>query len=355
MIEINGGTESVRIAKNELRETRERRCSRAQQDVHGRRERLVVNRPLELETLSEAHALDLEIVSQEAQLFTERDLLGAVRVEAPAQQLPELPVQERAVVVVGPEGDHQAERAVGRGDRGVERTGAELPLGRPHLGRGAPVFLTEWPGPLAALAACRAINVLAAVVLLVLAMPLLLVIAVLVKLSSRGPVFYTQTRVGLDRRVYRTGSGGSVRRRVDYGGRLFTIYKFRTMRADPSSEAQVWASPDDARVTRVGRVLRKYRLDELPQLWNVLRGEMSLVGPRPLPLRDFAQLEAWHRKRYLVLPGMTGLWQISGRSDLSFDDLVRLDFYYLDNWSIWLDISILLKTFPAVLARRGAY
>jgi lipopolysaccharide/colanic/teichoic acid biosynthesis glycosyltransferase len=108
-------------------------------------------------------------------------------------------------------------------------------------------------------------------------------------------------------------------------------------------------------VTRVGAFLRRFSLDEVPQVLNVLRGEMSLVGPRPLPLRDYEQLEEWHRKRYHVLPGMTGLWQISGRSDLSFDDLVRLDFYYLDNWSIWLDISILLKTFPAVFARRGAY
>ena len=108
-------------------------------------------------------------------------------------------------------------------------------------------------------------------------------------------------------------------------------------------------------MTRVGRVLRRLSLDELPQLWNVLRGQMSLVGPRPLPLRDHAMLEDWHRARSLVLPGMTGLWQIAGRADLSFDDLVRLDFYYLENWSIGLDISILAKTVPAVAARRGAY
>ena len=100
-------------------------------------------------------------------------------------------------------------------------------------------------------------------------------------------------------------------------------------------------------------MLRRLSLDELPQVLNVLRGEMSLVGPRPLPLRDYEQLEAWHRKRYLVLPGITGLWQISGRSNLDFDDLVRLDFYYLENWSIWLDISILVKTPFAVLAGRG--
>ena len=112
---------------------------------------------------------------------------------------------------------------------------------------------------------------------------------------------------------------------------------------------------DDPRVTAAGRFLRRYSLDEIPNTVNVLRGEMSLVGPRPLPVRDYALLEEWHRKRYLVLPGMTGLWQISGRSNLSFDDLVRYDFYYLDNWSIWLDISILAKTLPAVVARRGAY
>ena len=112
---------------------------------------------------------------------------------------------------------------------------------------------------------------------------------------------------------------------------------------------------DDPRVTRVGRILRQLSLDELPQVLNVLAGEMSLVGPRPLPLRDYDQLEAWHRKRYLVLPGITGLWQISGRSNLTFDDLVRLDFYYIENWSIWLDISILVKTPLAVFSGRGAY
>ncbi|HLM51255.1 MAG TPA: sugar transferase, partial [Solirubrobacteraceae bacterium] len=96
-------------------------------------------------------------------------------------------------------------------------------------------------------------------------------------------------------------------------------------------------------------------LDELPQLLNVLRGEMSLVGPRPLPLRDFDRMDEWHKKRYLVLPGMTGLWQVSGRSELGFDDLVRLDFLYLERWSVFLDLTILLKTVPAVIVRRGAY
>jgi lipopolysaccharide/colanic/teichoic acid biosynthesis glycosyltransferase len=112
---------------------------------------------------------------------------------------------------------------------------------------------------------------------------------------------------------------------------------------------------DDPRVTRVGRVLRRFSLDEVPNVLNVLRGEMSLVGPRPLPSRDYTRLEPWHRRRSNVLPGMTGLWQIAGRSDLPFDDLVRLDFYYLENWSLWLDVTILIKTIPAVVARRGAY
>jgi lipopolysaccharide/colanic/teichoic acid biosynthesis glycosyltransferase len=112
---------------------------------------------------------------------------------------------------------------------------------------------------------------------------------------------------------------------------------------------------EDPRLTPIGHLLRRFSLDELPQLVNVLRGEMSLVGPRPLPERDYAMLEDWHRKRYLVLPGLTGLWQVSGRSELDFDDLVHLDFIYLENWSLALDLTILLKTIPAVITRRGAY
>jgi len=144
------------------------------------------------------------------------------------------------------------------------------------------------------------------------------------------------------------------------------MVKFRTMVAGAAEQQDdleleneaggaLFKIRDDPRVTPVGRLLRRFSLDELPNVVNVIRGQMSLVGPRPLPLRDYALLEDWHRKRSNVLPGMTGLWQISGRSDLSFDDLVRLDFYYLENWSIWLDISILAKTVPAVIASRGAY
>jgi lipopolysaccharide/colanic/teichoic acid biosynthesis glycosyltransferase len=154
--------------------------------------------------------------------------------------------------------------------------------------------------------------------------------------------------------------------RVGLGESSFRMLKFRTMVVDaakrqPSLEHANQASGalfkirDDPRVTRVGRMLRRLSLDEVPNVLNVLRGEMSLVGPRPLPLRDYERLEDWHRRRYNVLPGMTGLWQVAGRSDLTFDDLVRLDFYYIEHWSIWLDISILFRTPGAVFARKGAY
>jgi exopolysaccharide biosynthesis polyprenyl glycosylphosphotransferase len=193
----------------------------------------------------------------------------------------------------------------------------------------------------------RAFDLVVSAMVLLVGLPLWLGIAAAVKLTSRGPVLYRDRRVGL-------------------GEREFGMLKFRTMRSDAAGhQAQLEASNEadgplfkireDPRVTPVGAVLRRLSLDEIPQLWNVLRGEMSLVGPRPLPLRDYRQLERWHRKRYLVLPGVTGLWQISGRSSLGFDDLVRLDFYYLENWSIWLDISILAKTIPAVISGRGAY
>jgi exopolysaccharide biosynthesis polyprenyl glycosylphosphotransferase len=193
----------------------------------------------------------------------------------------------------------------------------------------------------------RGFDLLVSSLVLVLGLPLWLAIAAAVKLNSRGPVLYRDRRIGL-------------------GEREFGMLKFRTMVADAAGkQAELEASNEadgplfkireDPRVTSVGAVLRRFSLDEIPQLWNVLRGEMSLVGPRPLPLRDYARLEDWHRKRYLVLPGVTGLWQISGRSNLGFDDLVRLDFFYLENWSIWLDISILAKTIPAVVTGRGAY
>ncbi len=193
----------------------------------------------------------------------------------------------------------------------------------------------------------RTFDAIGATLLLVLLSPLLLAIALAVKLTSRGPVLYRSSRPGM-------------------GAAPFDCLKFRTMH-DDAEEAQaelealnemdgaLFKIREDPRLTPVGRLLRRFSLDELPQLANVVRGDMSLVGPRPLPLRDFAQLEEWHKKRYLVLPGITGLWQVSGRADLDFDDLVRLDFLYLERWSIALDLVILLKTIPAVLMRRGAF
>jgi exopolysaccharide biosynthesis polyprenyl glycosylphosphotransferase len=215
-------------------------------------------------------------------------------------------------------------------------------------GQGMPLF--ELRPPILAgadWAVKRVFDVVVAALIVVAALPLWLLIAALVKATSRGPVLYADTRIGLREQPFR-------------------MLKFRTMvagaeRAQASLESVNEASGalfkirDDPRVTRVGRVLRRFSLDEVPNVINVLRGEMSLVGPRPLPLRDHAKLDSWHRRRSNVLPGMTGLWQIAGRSDLSFDDLVRLDFYYLENWSLWLDITILVKTIPAVLVRRGAY
>jgi exopolysaccharide biosynthesis polyprenyl glycosylphosphotransferase len=193
----------------------------------------------------------------------------------------------------------------------------------------------------------RAFDLLASVLLVVVGLPLWIAIAIAIKAGSRGPVLFHDRRVGLNERE-------------------FDMIKFRTMyanaperqaRLEEANEAEgaLFKLRNDPRVTPVGRFLRRLSLDEVPQVLNVLRGEMSLVGPRPLPVRDFRLLEPWHRKRYNVLPGMTGLWQIAGRSDLGFDDLVRLDFYYLENWSIWLDISILARTIPAVIAARGAY
>jgi exopolysaccharide biosynthesis polyprenyl glycosylphosphotransferase len=193
----------------------------------------------------------------------------------------------------------------------------------------------------------RGFDLVVAGLTLVVGLPLWLLIAAAIKLTSRGPVFYADERVGL-------------------GEQAFRMLKFRTMVADAevrresleqANEATgaLFKIRDDPRVTSVGRFLRRFSIDEVPNVLNVLRGQMSLVGPRPLPLRDNAKLESWHRRRSNVLPGMTGLWQIAGRSDLSFDDLVRLDFYYLENWSLWLDIAILVKTVPAVVSRRGAY
>jgi exopolysaccharide biosynthesis polyprenyl glycosylphosphotransferase len=193
----------------------------------------------------------------------------------------------------------------------------------------------------------RLFDITVSMLLLIVLAPVLLGCFVFVRLTSRGPAIYRSWRPGV-------------------GGQPFACFKFRTMYRDADlaqadleqhneMSGAIFKMREDPRVTPVGRFLRRWSLDELPQLFNVIRGQMSLVGPRPLPERDFQRLEEWHKKRYLVMPGITGLWQVSGRSELDFDDLVRLDFLYLERWSVFLDLSILVKTVPAVLARRGAF
>ena len=213
---------------------------------------------------------------------------------------------------------------------------------------------------LAADRARRVLNVIIAAVALVFAAPLMLVIALLIKLSSPGPVFYTQMRVGLDRRdPFDTRGDG--RRQVDYGGKLFRIYKFRTMRPCDGAAPQVWASPNDSRITPIGNVLRKYRLDELPQLVNVLRGEMNIVGPRPEQPNIFMQLRGeieGYERRQRVLPGITGLAQISHHYDSCVDDVRRklsFDLEYIRRESAMEDLRILLRTVPVMIFRKGAW
>jgi exopolysaccharide biosynthesis polyprenyl glycosylphosphotransferase len=177
--------------------------------------------------------------------------------------------------------------------------------------------------------------------------PVLCLIALAIKLDSPGPVFYRQRRVGKD-------------------GRFFRMLKFRsmvpdaerrldTLRHHTEATGPLFKIREDPRVTRVGKVLRRWSLDELPQLLNVLRGEMSLVGPRPPLPSEVEAYEDWQLGRLRAVPGLTGLWQVSGRSEVPFHDMVRLDLHYIRNWSLGLDFEILLRTIPAVLTNRGAY
>lgn len=195
----------------------------------------------------------------------------------------------------------------------------------------------------------RGLDLLASGVLMLVTSPLWLLLAILIKRESPGPVFYKQERVGMD-------------------GHVFLVYKFRSMRADADDRAhreavrQILAGgnngtedkplygkvKDDDRITRVGQWMRRFSLDELPQLINVVRGEMSLVGPRPLPIYQVEGATEYQRARHHIKPGLTGLWQVSGRNRLPFDEMVRLDIYYIEHWSLWLDLKIMLKT-PTVM------
>jgi lipopolysaccharide/colanic/teichoic acid biosynthesis glycosyltransferase len=206
----------------------------------------------------------------------------------------------------------------------------------------------------------RALNVAVAGVGLVVSAPLMLAIGVLIRLTSKGPILYRQTRVGLNRRAP-GGEGDNRRRATDLGGKPFTIYKFRTMQVDAGGQRQVWASPGDPRVTRVGRVLRKLRLDELPQLVNVLRGDMNVVGPRPEQPGIFADLRHQvHRyaERQCVRPGITGWAQINHPYDKTVEDVRRkvvYDLDYIARQSLAEDLKIMLLTAPTVVLGRGAW
>ena len=207
----------------------------------------------------------------------------------------------------------------------------------------------------------RGLNLSIALIALVLLFPILILIALLVWITSPGPILYTQVRVGLDRRLPEDVRQNH-RRERNLGGRPFTIYKFRTMRVDAEHQSgAVWAQQDDLRVTSIGRLLRQYRLDELPQLLNVLRGEMNIVGPRPERPTIFAELRehiAEYPLRQRTKPGITGLAQINHHYDRSLDDVrtkVRYDLEYIERQSVAEDFRIMLKTLPVILLRRGGW
>jgi len=195
----------------------------------------------------------------------------------------------------------------------------------------------------------RSFDIVASAAGLLVLAPLLAAAALAIRLDTRGPIFFRQARHGRD-------------------GRTFRIVKFRTMVADAETRrfelahlnemeggGPLFKIHDDPRITRAGRFLRKWSIDELPQLWNVLRGEMSLVGPRPFVVHESEQITGWASRRLETTPGITGLWQVLGRNDIGFEEMVKLDYVYVTNWSLWWDIKILVQTLPVVLARRGAY
>lgn len=207
----------------------------------------------------------------------------------------------------------------------------------------------------------RIMNVALATIGLILAAPIMLVFTVLVKLTSRGPLFYTQARVGLDRRRNHSHQSDYDRRTRDLGGRPFLILKFRTMRPDAESNGPVWAVRQDARVTTIGRVMRKYRIDEIPQLVNVIRGDMNIVGPRPERPSIFSRLcddIAEYPLRQRARPGITGLAQVSQAYDTSIDDVrakVQYDLQYIERRGVTEDLIIMARTVPVMIFRKGGW
>jgi lipopolysaccharide/colanic/teichoic acid biosynthesis glycosyltransferase len=181
----------------------------------------------------------------------------------------------------------------------------------------------------------RLADIVLGLALLAFTLPLMVLMAVLIRIDSPGPALYRQQRVGLH-------------------GRRFTLLKFRPMRTDAEARGPVWAAQSDPRATRIGPFIRLVRIDELPQLLNVLRGDMSVVGPRPAVPSEVARYEAWQRRRLSVRPGLTCVWQVSGRDHIPFGTWMLLDMRYIDHWSLWEDLRLILQTVPVVLMGRGA-
>ena len=238
------------------------------------------------------------------------------------------------------------------------------------VGQGDVLTLDPWPGTKSTEAAAqglwpqddllrRNLNVVVAFVALLIVLPLMALIAIAIKLSSPGPVLFKQVRVGIDRRSPLQESH-NWRRKVDHGGRLFTLYKFRTMSHDPAP-AQVWAQKNDPRIFPLGKVLRQLRLDELPQLFNVLRGDMNIVGPRPEQPTIFGELRLQidrYPQRQRVLPGITGLAQVNQHYDTCLDDVrrkVSYDLEYIRRQSVIEDLRIMAYTVPAVVLKKGGW
>jgi lipopolysaccharide/colanic/teichoic acid biosynthesis glycosyltransferase len=232
--------------------------------------------------------------------------------------------------------------------KGIEEAGQDIPLDTPRRLRsmrmvtaGEVANLLIRPLPWWK----RAVDIIGGALILIAALPIMAACAIAIKLSDRGPILFRQRRAGL-------------------GGRPFTIYKFRTMVTDAETkkshlmhqseqDGPAFKIKHDPRITRIGRVLRETSLDELPQLFNVLKGDMSLVGPRPLPIEESNRCATWHRRRLDVTPGLTCIWQIKGRSTVSFADWIRMDRRYIRGQSLWQDVKLILLTVPAVLLRRG--
>lgn len=193
----------------------------------------------------------------------------------------------------------------------------------------------------------RASDLILGCLILIFLLPLFLFISILIKIDSKGPVLFWQHRVGKNEKIFKMHKFRSM-----FLGAQDSVYSLIDKN---EADGLIFKIKNDPRITRVGKILRRLSLDELPQIINVLKGEMSLVGPRPPLPGEVEKYSEWHRKRLRILPGITGLWQVSGRSELPFEDMVKLDVLYIENWSLWLDLKILLKTIPVVLTAKGAY